>query len=66
MVNDAADDAIGLQLPQLLNEHLLRYAWYGTLKVREPQNLAPEEMEENDQLPSSLEQLEGLFHPCGG
>ena len=54
MMDDPLNDAVVLQLPELLNQHLLRDRGYGPLKIGETKHLPAEQMEENHQLPAAL------------
>jgi hypothetical protein len=54
-MHDAADHVVILQLAQLLNEHLLRDPGNGSLKLREAQDLAAEEMKKDYQLPAPFQ-----------
>jgi hypothetical protein len=62
MVDDAPHDSIGLHLTELLNKHLLRNRGDRPLEVREAQQLSIEELKQNEQLPATLKNLEGIFH----
>ena len=55
-VHNSRNDAVPLQLPKLLGQHLLRDARNRALQVGEAQRLAAKEMEEDDEFqpPSSL------------
>ena len=64
-VHDARDDAVFLQLPKLLGQHLLRDARNRALEVGEAQRLAAKQMEEDDQLPATLQPSDGLLDPGG-
>jgi len=66
MMDDPLNDAVVLQLPELLNQHLLRDRRYGPLKIGETKHLPAEQMEENHQLPAALQKLEGLLNAAGG
>jgi hypothetical protein len=46
-MNGARDDAVTLQLSQLLREHFLRDTEDGSLQIGKPQGLSTKEMEEN-------------------
>jgi hypothetical protein len=59
-------DAISLHALQLLPQHLLRNAGNCALKVRKTHNLGPEEMGENDELPSAFEQTQRCFNIGSG
>jgi hypothetical protein len=54
MVDDPPDNAVPFQLPELLDQHLLRNRGYGALKIGETKHLPAEQMEENHQLPATL------------
>jgi len=60
-VNDSPHDPIGFQLAELLREHLLRDPRYRALQVGEAQNLAAEQMEQDQQLPPPFDELERLL-----
>src|SRR6202011_2521383 len=45
--------------------HLLRYPRYRALQFAEPECPITEQVKENDQLPASLEYLQGLFDTRG-
>ena len=62
MVDDTTDDAIALQLPQLLDQHFLRDRGDGPLKIGEAKHLDAEQVEENDELPAALQELERLLN----
>lgn len=66
MVNDPADDAVPLHLPELLDQHLLRDRGDRSLQLRKSEHLSAEQMEEDHQLPPAFENLEGLFDTAGG
>lgn len=55
------DDSIGFQLAKLLREHLLRDRRNCALQIRESQDLAAEEMKQDQQLPAAFEITEGLL-----
>ncbi len=55
------DDPIGFQLAKLLREHLLRDRRNCALQIRESQDLAAEEMKQDQQLPATFEITEGLL-----
>ena len=66
MVDDPPDNAIALQLPELLDQHLLRHGRYRSLKIGKAKHLSAEEMEENDQLPAAFQKLESLLNAGRG
>ena len=66
MVDDAPHDSTGLHLAKLLNKHLLRNGGDRPFQVREAQELSIEEMKQNEQLPATLKNLEGIFHAFSG
>ena len=65
-MNNPADDAGDLELSKLLREHLLRYPWDRALPVRETQDVAPEEMEQDLELPASVENLDDVLDASSG
>src|SRR5260370_40750873 len=58
--------AVGLHAFQLLPQHLLRNVGNCALKIRKTHNLATEEMEKNDELPSAFEQSQRGFNISRG
>ena len=60
------DDSIGFQLAKLLREHFLRDRRNRTLQIRESQNLAAEEMKQDQQLPTAFEKTERLLDTLRG
>ncbi len=60
----ARDDAVALQLTQLLSEHLLRDTGNRTFQIGEALGSSAEEMKEDHQLPTPFEHLEGLLDPA--
>ena len=66
MVYDPPDNAVALQLAELLDQHLLRDRGYRPLKIGEAAHLPAEEVEENDQLPAALQKLECLLNAARG
>ena len=66
IVNDSPHDPIGFQLAELLREHLLRDPRYRALQVGEAQNLAAEQMEQDQQLPPAFDELERLLDAVRG
>jgi hypothetical protein len=65
-VHNARHDAVPLQLPKLLGQHLLRDARNRALEVGEAQRLTAKEMEEDDELPATIQLSNGLLDPSGG
>ena len=63
MVDDPPDNAVALQLPELLNQHLLRDRGDGPLKIGEAKYLAAEQMEENHKLPAPSKNLNACSTP---
>ena len=61
-MDDPEHDAIPFQLPQLLDQHLLRDRRDGAFELREAQDIAIEQMKQNDELPPAFENSEHLFH----
>jgi hypothetical protein len=66
MVDDPPDNAVALQLSELLDQHLLRDRRYGPLKFGEAKHLAAEQMEEDHQLPTAFKKLERLLNAARG
>src|SRR5258707_11269208 len=66
MVDDPPDDAVALQLPKLLDQHLLRDRRYSALKIGETKHLLAEQMEENHQLLTALQKFERLLNAARG
>jgi len=64
-VHNARHDAVSLQLPKLLGQHLLRDARNRALEVGETERLAAKEMEEDDELPATIQPSDGLLDPGG-
>lgn len=59
------DNAVGFHLAQLLAEHLLGNGGDRALKLREAQHGAPEEVEQDDQLPATFEEAKSCFYVLG-
>jgi hypothetical protein len=66
MVDDPPDNAVALQLPELLDQHLLRDRGYCPIKIRKAKHPPAEEMEENHQVPAALQKLESLLNAARG
>jgi hypothetical protein len=66
MVDDPPDNAVALQLPELLYQHLLRDRRYRPLKIGKTNHFPPEKMEQNYQFPAALQKLESLLNTAGG
>ncbi len=66
MVDDPPDNAVALQLSELLYQHLLRDRRYRPLKIGKTNHSPPEKMEENYQFPAALQKLESLLNTAGG
>ena len=66
-MHDASNNTVGLELPQLLREHLLRGRWDCAFESREAQNSAAEQTKQDFQLPASADHLQRLLDPvrCG-
>src|SRR5256885_540118 len=62
VVDRPLDDAIVLQLAQLLREHLLRDFRDCALQVGEAQYPATEQVKQDQQLPAAFEEFEGVFY----
>ncbi len=54
MVYDPPDNAVALQLAELLDQHLLRDRRDSPLELGEAKHLATEQVEEDYQLPAAL------------
>jgi hypothetical protein len=61
MVDDAPNDSIDLQLAELLREHFLGNRRHRAFQLGESQDLAAEEMKQDQQLPATLDELEGVL-----
>ena len=59
-MDDPSQHPISLELPQLLGQHLLRGKRDGSLEMREAERFAPEKMEQDHELPSTLKDANGL------
>ncbi len=59
-MHDPANNAVALQLPQLLDQHLLGNRGDGSLELREAHQLAVEQLEKDDKLPAPFEHFESL------
>jgi hypothetical protein len=66
VVDGPPDNAVALQLPELLDQHLLRDRRDGALKIGEAKHLPAKQMEENHQLPTALQELERLLNATRG
>ena len=66
MMDNAPDYAVCLHLSKLLYQHLLGNRRYGTLQLGKSENFAAEQMEEDQELPSSFEDLECLLNVMRG
>ena len=64
-MNDARDDAVALELPKLLDQHLLRDGWDRALEIREAHLLAAEEVEQDHELPSTFQHPNRMLDPDG-
>jgi len=61
MMDDSSNDPIALHLAKLLDEHLLRDRGNRTLQLREAEDLAAEEVKQDQQLPATLQEPEGIL-----
>src|SRR6266478_3815296 len=66
MVDDPPDHAVVFHLAKLLDQHLLGNRRNSPLQLREAQDLPAEEMEQDEELPSSFEHFERLLHVLRG
>ena len=57
-IDGAADDAVALELAELLDQHLLRDGRDRSLQLREAQDAAREEVEDDHHLPAPLQDAE--------
>ena len=64
--DDAAHDAVAFHLAKLLDQHLLRDGRDRPLEVGKPHDVAAEQVEQDDQLPPALQQLQHVFNAFGG
>jgi hypothetical protein len=55
------DNAVPLQLPKLLGQHLLRDSGNRALEIGEAQRLAAKEMKEDEELPATLQLSDGVL-----
>lgn len=65
-VGGALDDAVVLELAELLGEHLLGDGGDGAFQIGEAADAAAEELEEDEELPAAFEHAEGLLDALGG
>lgn len=61
VVDGSAHNSVGFQLAELLRQHLLRNRRNRTLQVGEAQNLATEQMKQDQQLPPAFDEFERLL-----
>ena len=66
MVDDPPHHPIVFHLTKLLDQHLLGNRRYGALQLGEAQNLPAEQMEEDHELPSTLENPQDFFDTFRG
>ena len=59
------NDAVALELPKLLDQHLLRDGRNRALEIREAQRPAAEEMEQNHELPATFQHPDRVLDPDG-
>ena len=64
-MDDARDITVSLELPKLLDQHLLRDGRNRTLEIRESQLHAPEEMEQDQELPATFQHPDRVLDPDG-
>jgi len=65
-INSSHNDTVRLKPTELLSKHLLRDGWNRPLQVGEAHHLAPEQMKQDDELPSSFKETESSFNVCSG
>src|SRR6202795_539363 len=66
MVYDPPHHAVVFHLAKLLDQHLLGNRRNSPLQLGEAQDLPAEEMEQDEELPSSFEHFERLLHTLRG
>ena len=66
MVDKPSHDAVSLHVPQLLNEHFFGHGGNGAPQFRESPHLAAKQMEQDHELPSSLENAQHRVDAFGG
>src|ERR1700756_4038575 len=66
MVNEPPHHAVVFHLAKLLDQHLLGNRRNSPLQLREAQALPAEEMEQDEELPSSFEHFERPLHILRG
>ena len=59
------DDTVPFESPKLLDQHLLRNLWYGSLQFRKPKNGIRAQTRNNNQLPPPLQACKSFFHFAG-
>lgn len=64
-MDDARDDAVALELPKLLDQHLLRDGRNRALEIREAQLPPAEEMEQDHELPATFQHPDRVLDPDG-
>src|SRR4030095_10321755 len=62
-VDDARDDTVALELPKLLDQHLLRDRRNRALEIREAQLPPAEEMETDHELPATFQHPDRVLDP---
>jgi hypothetical protein len=66
VVDDARDDAVRLELAQLLDQHFLRHAGNGPIEIGVAPDLPAEELKQDHQLPAPFQYPYGALHAlCG-
>jgi hypothetical protein len=65
-MHEAPHDAVSLHLAKLLNQHLFRHGRYRTPQLGGPPDPSAEQMEQNDELPTALEDSQSVLHAFGG
>src|ERR1700739_3504842 len=66
MMDDPPNHAVVFHLAKLLDQHLLGNRRNSPLQLREAKDLPAEEVEKDDELPSSFEHLERPLHILSG
>ena len=67
MMHDTADNAVGLHLPELLDQHLLRDRRDRPFEIGEAQHLAAEQVKQDHQFPAPFEDAQHILNAaCRG
>ena len=66
MVHETSYHAVAFHLTQLLNQHLFGHCRDRTAQLRKPAHVPTEQMEEDHELPSTLENPQDFFDTFRG